>query len=96
MTAEQELILQNQLRCLLLFYISKYFYMKNRFYAYLLLLCIVTANAGCTGSNGNNKRDTTLTSGGDVSSKDTLLDRGKAGDTVKEDTVSKKAKSVKK
>ena len=55
--------------------------MKKEIKLLMLILLIAAGTSACTGNTGTSKRDTTLTSGGDVSNKDTLLDKGKAGDT---------------
>jgi hypothetical protein len=71
--------------------------MKKQIYiAAIFLLFIITCLSACTGNNANGKRDTTTTLGGDVSNKDTLLDREKPADTDKMDTGKEKANMRKK
>lgn len=68
--------------------------MKKQICILTLLLLIITGVSACSGSsNGSGKRDTTTTMGGDVSNKDTLLDKGKSD---KMDTGKEKASMRKK
>jgi hypothetical protein len=70
--------------------------MRNQIYILMLLLLISAGVSACNGSDSSNKRDTTTTMGGDVSNKDTLLDRGKPADTDKMDTGKENANMRKK